>query len=69
MIEAINYSSADEFSKKASIIKETYFNSKSEVKVVQDQLLSEEVEEPAAAEVIAPDMQMYVSSLSKSLKK
>ena len=69
LIEAINYSSADEFSKKASIIKETYFNSKSEVKVVQDQLLSEEVEEPAAAEVIAPDMQMYVSSLSKSLKK
>jgi hypothetical protein len=69
LIEAVNYSSADEFVKKANIIKETYFASKSEVKVTQDQLLSESVEEPAAPEYVAPEMQVYVQSLSKTVKK
>lgn len=69
LTEAINYSNVDEFRKKVAIIKETYFPSKSEVKVVQDQLLSESVEEPEKAPTIDPGMQMYVSSISKTLKK
>lgn len=69
LIEAVAYSSAEEFSKKASIIKETYFSSKGEVKVSQDQLLSESVEEPEVAQHVAPEMQAYVQSLSRIQKK
>lgn len=69
LTEAIHFTSADEFRKKVSIIKETYFPSKSEVKVVQDQLLSESVEEPEKEPSIDPGMQMYVSSISRTLKK
>jgi len=69
LIEAVDYSSAEEFVKKANIIKETYFAGKSEVKVTQDQLLSESVEEPEAAQYVAPDMQAYVKSLSNTVKK
>ena len=70
LIEAVDYSDAEEFRKKANIIKETYFTGKSEVKVVADQLINEEVEE---LEVKKPSMDsamnMYVSSLSKTIKK
>lgn len=69
LIEAVDYSSAEEFVKKANIIKETYFANKSDVKVTQDQLLSESVEEPEAAQYVAPEMQVYVNSLSKTVKK
>lgn len=71
LIEAINYSDAEEFRKKASIIKETYFSGKSEVKAVNDQLLSESVEEEPAkpASTLDPEMQMYVSSISRSIKR
>jgi hypothetical protein len=69
LTEAISYSDVEEFRKKVAIIKETYFPSKSEVKVIQDQLLSESVEEPEKAPAIDPGMQMYVSSLSKTIKK
>ena len=69
LIEAVDYSSAEEFVKKANIIKETYFAGKSEVKVTHDQLLSESVEEPEAAQYVAPDMQAYVKSLSNTVKK
>lgn len=69
LTEAINYSDVEEFRKKVAIIKETYFPSKSEVKVVQDQLLSESVEEPEQAPAIDPGMQMYVSSITKTIKK
>lgn len=69
LVEAVNYTSADEFVKKASVIKETYFSAKSEVKVPQDQLLNESVDEPAPAEKIAPEMQAYASALSRSLKR
>lgn len=68
LIEAVDYSSVEEFTKKANIIKETYF-AKSDVKATSDQLLSEEVEEPAKAEHIAPEMQVYVQSLSRTVKK
>jgi hypothetical protein len=69
LIEAVDYSDATEFRKKANIIKETYFAHKNEVKVVHDQLLSESVEEPEKAPVVDSTMQMYVSSLSKTVKK
>jgi hypothetical protein len=71
LVEAVNYSDADEFRKKANIIKETYFSTKNEVKVVEDQLLSESIEEPEMKETsgMDPSMQLYVSSLSKSIKK
>jgi hypothetical protein len=69
LTEAIDYSDADEFRKKISIIKETYFTKKMEVKVAQDQLLSETVEEPVKAPSLDPDMQNYVSVLSRSIKK
>lgn len=69
LVEAVNYGSADEFVKKASVIKETYFSGKTEVKVPQDQLLNESVDEPAPAEKIAPEMQAYASVLSRTLKK
>ena len=71
LIEAVNYSDADEFRKKANIIKETYFSTKNEVKVVEDQLLSESIEEPEVKETsgMDPSMQLYVSSLSKTIKK
>jgi hypothetical protein len=70
LVEAVNYSDAEEFRKKANIIKETYFSTiKSEVKVVEDQLLSESVEEPEKEPVLDRSMQMYVSSLSKTIKK
>lgn len=69
LVEAVNYSDVKEFRKKASIIKETYFQKIQEVKVAKDQLLSETVEEPAKAPAIDPAMQTYVSSISKILKK
>jgi len=69
LLEAVNFSDAVEFRKKANIIKETYFSAKSEVKVVEDQLLSESVDEPEKEASIDTTMQMYVSSLSKTLKK
>ena len=69
LVEAVDFSSAEEFVKKASIIKESYFSGKSEVKVPQDQLLNESVDEPAPAERIAPEMQVYASALSRTLKK
>jgi len=69
--EAVDYSDVEEFRKKVSIIKETYFTKSmtNEVKVAKDQLLSESVEEPEKVASIDPDMQVYVSSISKSLKK
>lgn len=72
LTEAVNYSDVEEFRKKVSIIKETYFpKTNTEVKVAaEDQLLSESVEEePAKGPSLDPTMQMYVSSLSRSLKK
>ena len=69
LVEAVNFADAEEFRKKASIIKETYFSAKSEVKATPDSMLTESVEEPEAAPAIAPDMQMYVQSLSRSIKK
>ena len=69
LTEAVSYSDVEEFRKKVAIIKETYFPSKSEVKVVQDQLLSESVEEPEKTPSIDPGMQLYVSSIAKTLKK
>lgn len=68
LIEAVDYSSVEEFNKKANIIKETYF-AKSDVKVNTDQLLSESVDEPAKVEHVAPEMQAYVQSLSRTIKK
>jgi hypothetical protein len=71
LVEAVDYSDADEFRKKANIIKESYFTGKSEVKVVADQLINEEVEEPEVKKTSSmdPTMDMYVSSLSKTIKK
>jgi hypothetical protein len=71
LVEAVDYSDADEFRKKANIIKESYFTGKSEVKVVADQLINEEVEEPEVKTTsnMDPTMNMYVSSLSKTIKK
>lgn len=69
LVEAVDYSSVDEFVKKASVIKETYFTGKGEVKVPQDQLLSETVDEPAPAEKLSPEMQLIASALSRTLKK
>ena len=69
LTEAVSYSDVEEFRKKVAIIKETYFPSKGEVKVVQDQLLSESVEEPEKTPSIDPGMQLYVSSIAKTLKK
>jgi len=68
LTEAINYSDVEEFRKKITIIKETYFPKNQEVKVAQDQLLSETVEEPSKTSSIDPDMQIYVSALSRTLK-
>lgn len=72
LLEATSYSSADEFRKKASIIKETYFAGKAEVKVVEDQLLNESVEEEPAEKPASyqnPEMAAYVASLSRSIKR
>lgn len=69
LVEAVDYSSAEEFVKKASIIKESYFSSKSEVKVPQDQLLNESVDEPAPAERIDPEMAAIASAISRTLKR
>ena len=69
LTESINYSDSDEFRKKVSIIKETYFPTKSEVKVTEDQLLNESVEEPEKAPYVDPSMNNYVASISRTLKK
>ena len=69
LVEAISFSEVAEFRKKASVIKETYFPKNVEVKVAQDQLLSETVEEPEKGPSLDPMMQMYVSSISKNTKK
>ena len=69
LTESINYSVSAEFRKKVSIIKETYFPTKSEVKVTGDQLLNESVEEPEKTPYIDPSMNNYVASISRTLKK
>jgi hypothetical protein len=70
LAEAIEVTDSDEFRKKASIIKETYFSGK-DVKTKVDSLLSEEVEdEPKKAPKIAdPEMAMYVNNLSRIVSK
>jgi FtsZ-binding cell division protein ZapB len=69
LAEAVNFSNVGEFRKKISIIKETYFPKNQEVKVAEDQLLSETVEEPVRSPSLDPDMQTYVSSITRTLKK
>jgi len=69
LIESVSYTNANEFRKKASVIKETYFSGKAEVRVIQDQLLNESVDEPEEQKFVAPDMKMYVESLTRSIKK
>ena len=69
LTESINYSDSAEFRKKVLIIKETYFPTTSEVKVTEDQLLSESVEEPEKAPYVDPLMNSYVASISRNLKK
>lgn len=69
LAEAVSFSDVEEFRKKVSVIKETYFPKNAEVKVAQDQLLSETVEEPVKGPSLDPVMQMYVSSLAKNSKK
>ena len=69
LIEAVDYTSIDEFNRKASIIKETYFASKGDIKVSHDQLLSETVDEPAAEKYVSPEMAVYVNELSRTVKK
>jgi|CryBogDrversion2_2_1035213.scaffolds.fasta_scaffold05540_2 hypothetical protein len=72
LTEAVSYSDANEFRKKANVIKETYFAGKSDIKVVEDRLLSESVEEPEMNKSnsnMDSSMQMYVSNLSKTIKK
>jgi hypothetical protein len=70
LAEAIEVTDSDEFRKKVSIIKESYFSGK-DVKTRVDSLLSEEVEdEPRKAPKITdPEMAMYVSNLSKIVSK
>jgi hypothetical protein len=69
LTEAVSYNDADEFRKKIAIIKETYFPKTKEVRVAQDQLLSETVEEPVKEPSLDPNMQSYVSSISRTLKR
>lgn len=69
LIESIDYASADNFRHKASLIKETYFNKKADVKVVEDQLLNEAVEEPEKAPQVEPEMAVYLTALSKMARK
>ena len=69
LTEAVSYNDTDEFRKKIAIIKETYFPKTQEVKVAQDQLLSETVEEPVKEPSLDPNMQNYVSSISRTLKR
>jgi hypothetical protein len=69
LIESVSYTNANEFRKKASVIKETYFSGKAEVRVIQDQLLNESVDELEEQKFVAPDMKMYVESLTRSIKK
>ena len=70
LAEAIEVTDSDEFRKKVSIIKESYFSGK-DVKTRVDSLLSEEVEdEPRKAPKITdPEMAMYVDNLSKIVSK
>jgi len=69
LTEAVSFSDVNEFRKKVSVIKETYFPKNQEVKVAQDQLLSETVEEPVKGPSLDPMMQIYVSSITKNSKK
>lgn len=70
LIEAVDFTSASEFRRKAEIIKETYFSGTGEVKAVADQLLNEQVDEPAYKPVYTdPMMADYVSSLTRFAKK
>jgi molybdopterin converting factor small subunit len=69
LTEAVSYNDANEFRKKVAIIKETYFPKTQEVRVVQDQLLNETVEEPVKTPSLDPLMQNYVSSISRSAKR
>lgn len=69
LAEAVSFSDVNEFRKKASVIKETYFPKNVEVKVAQDQLLSETVDEPVRSPSLDPIMQSFVSAISKNSKK
>ena len=72
LTEAVNYSDVEEFRKKVTIIKETYFPRNTEVKVAaEDQLLSESVEDEPTTKTssIDPSMQAYVSSITRTLKR
>jgi len=69
LTESIDYNDTTEFRKKISIIKETYFPKNQEVKVARDQLLSETVEEPVKGPSLDPNMQSYVSSISRTTVK
>lgn len=72
LLEAVDYTGVDEYKRKASVIKETYFSAKNEAKVVTDQLLTEEVEEevPVKKHTSAdPAVSHYASAISKLQRK
>lgn len=72
LLEAIDYTNSDEYKRKASILKETYFTSKSDVKVEADQLLTEEVEENEPTKKSSssdPQVSAYAAALSKFQRK
>jgi len=72
LLEAVEYSTADEYKRKATVIKETYFSAKNEAKVVEDQLLTEEVEEEVVTKKSTssdPSVSAYASGISRLQRK
>jgi len=72
LLEAIDYTDAEQYKRKASILKETYFSAKSDVKVETDQLLTEEVIEEAPTKKSTssdPQVSAYAAALSKFQRK
>ena len=73
LVEATSYTNAQEFRKKASVIKETYFSNKGEGRVVrQDQLLSESVDDEPVEKTVRsadPDVNFYAQALSRTIKR
>jgi hypothetical protein len=70
--EGIEYSSAEEYSSKLSIIKEQYFNKSSE-KITSTNIINEDVatmhEDEEEEKVFPPDMKNYAAAISRTFKR
>ena len=68
LAENIEYTDNEEFKAKLETLKETYFSKTTEKKVVEDQLITDEVE-TLSEQTVDPRVARYVNAIARTVKK